>query len=123
MMITELMTSWDVAQHAVEQIGERALASAAGTGLVKGAGAALGWVRQHLPGSARDKLAAVEAAPDSGEAKAELTSELNKLLKAQPALAAELRGLLAEAGATTQTVGDHGRGVLIKGSNNEVKVG
>ncbi len=87
------------------------------------------WVKGKVTGSAKD---AFEQAPDDTKAQGKLEGALEQVLEAEPALADELRQLVAAAKpeaarlvqtiTQTQTVGDGSVGIQSAGSNNTFNV-
>ena len=117
--------AWRIAQHLAELTAAHALLEMGKTGVRKGAGAAVEWLKTHLTGPARETLATLTREPESGEAKVALAQAISTELQARPALLAEARALLAEAGemgGMTQIVGDDARAIQTKGDNNQSSI-
>jgi hypothetical protein len=107
-------------------LGEAAkeAAKTLGKDAVDSGGKVLGWMRAKLTGGGKVALAEVERDP-TDDNKQKLTSELEKLLTAQPALADELRALVPPRHFAPQNVTQSGTGNVagvFQGSGNLMNI-
>ena len=101
-MMIDFGSTWSVAKFLAEQVATKAISSAA-TGAL---GKVWGLVTGHLSEADRPKITAAVSNPADERERADLVFAIDSLLKANPALLAELRALLQAGGGnqTTQTM-------------------
>lgn len=127
-MSTELVTAAEIAATAVTvlspyltEAGKEA-AKTAGKEAVLHGGKLLGWLRGTMTGRGAEALAELEQAPTDPDNQGDVRKQLTKLLTETPALADELRALLAETApagdALTQTVTGNSNKVVAIGSGH-----
>jgi hypothetical protein len=94
---------------------------------VESGGKLLGWLRARLADRGKEALDDLEADPQSPDNQADLRKQIGKLIEAEPALRAELEGLVAQAGASGEAMvqnvsGTGAIGNQIRGSDNQVTI-
>ena len=95
---------------------------------VESGGKLLGWLRAKLSGRGKEALDDLEADPQSPDNQADLRKQIGKLVEAEPALRAELEGLVAQTVASGEAMvqnvsGTGATGVQTRGDNNQVTIG